>query len=101
MLDNNYYTLYTIEKGDNLYNIAKKYNINVVLLSAINGIKEDEYIYEGQEILIPKGNYKYYITVEGDTLDIVKDKFETDMDTIINTNNIYLLPGQLIVTKKS
>jgi len=97
----NYYTIYTIEQGDNLYAIAKKYNINPILLAALNGIKEDEYIYPNQELLIPKNGFKYYITTQGDTLDIVKDKFDIDMDDIIKSNTIYLLPGQLIVTKKS
>ena len=49
MDNNNYFTYYTIEKGDNLYEIARKYNINPKLLAAINGIKDNEYIYPNQE----------------------------------------------------
>ena len=50
----NYYNTYIIEKGDSLYKIARKYNINPELLSSMNGLDEDDYIYPGQEILIPK-----------------------------------------------
>ena len=52
-----YFTYYTIESGDNLYEIARKYNINPKLLAAINGIKDNEYIYPNQELLIPKSGY--------------------------------------------
>ena len=83
MNDNNsYFTYYTIEKGDNLYEIAKKYNINPKLLAAINGIKDNEYIYPNQELLIPKSGYSYYITAEGDTLSGVSNAFKTTPEYI-------------------
>ena len=95
-----YFTSYTINQGDNLYQIAKKYNINPTLLAAINGLSENDYIYPKQEILIPKSGYSYYITNEGDTLGIVADKFGADQKSLVDLNTIYLLPGQLIVNKK-
>jgi len=96
-----YFTIYTINQGDNLYQIAKKYNINPKLLSALNGLNEDDYIYPNQEILIPKSGYSYYITKEGDTLEIVMDKFNTSKEEMLKINKtIYLLPGQLLVNKK-
>ena len=95
-----YYTIYTVNQGDSLYGIARRYNINPSLLSALNGIKESDYIYPKQEILIPKSNYSYYITKEGDTLGLVSDNFGSDVMDIVKSNTIYLLPGQLIVRKK-
>ena len=44
MNENTYFTYYTIEKGDNLYEISRKYNINPKLLAAMNGIEKEEYI---------------------------------------------------------
>lgn len=101
MFDNNsYFTYYTIEKGDNIYQIAKKYNINPKLLAAINGIKDDEYIYPGQELLIPKSGYSYYITAEGDTLDGVAKAFKTNAEGLLKHNStVYLLPDQILVYK--
>ena len=101
MNDNNtYFTYYTIEKGNNLYEIAKKYNINPKLLAAINGIKDDEYIYPNQELLIPKSGYSYYITAEGDTLRGVASAFKTTPENMLNYNRtIYLLPEQILVYK--
>lgn len=95
-----YFTVYTINEGDNLYSIAKKYNINPTLLAAINGLSEEDYIYPKQEILIPKSGYSYYITNDNDTLNIVAEKFKTDPKNLVDLNTIYLLPGQLIVNKK-
>ncbi len=99
--ENDYYTIYKINKGDNLYQIAKLYNINPKLLAALNGLNEDDYIYPNQELLIPKSGFSYYITTEGDTIDLVIDKFNTTKDELLNINKtIYLLPGQLLVNKK-
>lgn len=97
---NTYFTYYTIEKGDNLYGISKRYNINPKLLAAINGIKDNEYIYPGQELMIPKSGYSYYITGEGDTLSGVAGAFRTNIDKLIRLNStIYLLPDQILVYK--
>ena len=98
--NNNYYDIYAINKGDTLYSIAKIYNINPTLLAALNGLNQDDYIYPDQEILIPKSGYSYYITAEGDTLDLVADKFNCNKNDMLVNNNIYLLPGQLLVHKK-
>ena len=99
--NNTYFTYYTIEKGDNLYEIARKYNINPKLLAAINGIKDDEYIYPNQELLIPKSGYSYYITAEGDTLSGVSEAFKTSPENMLKYNRtIYLLPDQILVYKR-
>lgn len=100
MNENTYFTYYTIEKGDNLYEISRKYNINPKLLAAINGIDDNDYIYPGQELMIPKSGYSYYITGEGDTLKGVADAFRTSVDKVLSFNKtIYLLPDQIIVYK--
>lgn len=95
-----YFEYYTIKKGDSLYGIARTYNINPDLLAILNGLNSEDYIYPNQEILIPKSNYSYYITKEGDTLDIVTNKFNSSkLDFIDSNETIYLLPGQLLVKK--
>lgn len=95
-----FFEIYKIDKGDSLYSIAKRYNINPMLLSALNGLNNDDYIYPNQELLIPKSDYSYYITKEGDTIDLVSEKFNTNKNELMNSNTIYLLPGQLLVHKK-
>jgi len=97
-----YFEFYTIEKGDSLYGIARRYNINPNLLASLNGLNMEDYIYPGQEILIPKSNYSYYLTAEGDTLESVANTFNTSKDNLLRENEvIYLLADQLLVHKKN
>ena len=99
-VSNDYFTTYTVNTGDNLYAIARRYNINPTLLAALNGLNMDDYIYPNQKIMIPKSGYSFYITKDGDTLSIVADKFRRNADEIIKMNQtIYLLPGQLMINK--
>ena len=96
-----YFDKYLINNGDTLFKIANKVNSNPNLIASINGINLNDYIYPGDIILIPKKDFNYYITKEGDTLEIVKDAFNTNMNDLINNNTtIYLLPGQIMVQKK-
>ncbi len=96
-----YFNYYVVEKGDSLYGIARKYNINPELLASLNGLNMDDYIYPNQQILIPKNGYSYYITAEGDTIDEVIKVFNTDMNKFLKENpTIYLMEGQLLVNKK-
>ncbi len=96
-----YFNYYVVEKGDSLYAIARKYNINPELLASLNGLNMDDYIYPNQQILIPKNGYSYYITAEGDTMDEVIKVFNTDTNQFLKENpTIYLMEGQLLVNKK-
>lgn len=96
-----YFNYYVVEKGDSLYAISKRYNINPELLASINGLNMDDYIYPNQQLLIPKNGYSYYITAEGDTIDEVIKIFNSNKDKFLNENKtIYLMAGQLLVNKK-
>ena len=95
-----YFTYYTVNQGDSLYQIARKYNINPSLLALLNGLNMEDYIYPNQRLIIPKSGYSFYITKDGDTLEIVRDKFNKNMNDILKYNEtIYLLPGQLMINK--
>ncbi len=97
----NIFNYYVVKKGDSLYEIARDNGISVDLLTQINGLDKDEYIYEGQTILIPKSDVVLYITKTGDTIETLSEFFNaSSSDIIYSNNNIYLLPGQLIVYRK-
>lgn len=67
----------------------------------MNGLNMEDYIYPNEEILIPKNNYSYYITKEGDTLNIVAGMFKTNIPNLLENNRtIYLAEGQILVNKK-
>ena len=96
-----YFNTYLIEKGDNLYSIARRYNINPSLLAALNGLNMDDYIYPNEQILIPKAGYSYYITAPGDTLELVAKEFGVPKDKLLKENEtVYLMEGQLLVNRK-
>jgi LysM repeat protein len=98
-----YFEYYTIKKGDSLYKIARENNVNPELLALLNGLDPDDYIYPNQEIMLPKNNYSYYVTAEGDTIDLILKKFNVDKSTISKilhdaswkeySNNYELIPN--------
>lgn len=96
-----YFNYYTVEKGDSLYGIARRYNINPELLAGLNGLVMDDYIYPNQEILVPKSGYSYYITKDGDTIDLVAGLFKISSNELLKRNGvIYLAEGQILVNKR-
>lgn len=97
----NNYDVYTIEKGDNLYNIAKKYSVDLKTLQYLNGLDSDDYIYPGQKIMIPKNNVGMYIVNENETLTDVSNKMGISVNDLVEMNEkIYLYPEQLLFFKK-
>lgn len=100
MIKNNYFDYYKVVKGDTLYKIAMDNKINPSLLAQLNGINEEDYIYDNQVLLIPKAGSMLYITAIGDTLEGVVNGFNTTITNLASQNrNIYLQPEQLIVYK--
>lgn len=88
---------YIVQKGDNLYQIGKKYGITAELLAELNGLELNEYIYPDQKLLVPKEGVQVYITKDGDTLNLIADELGIPRESILLYNeNIYLLPEQLI-----
>ena len=95
------YDNYIIKKGDTLFGISKQYNINPELLSLVNGLNINDYIYENQEILIPKSGYSYYFTKSGDNLNDILNLFKVDYKDFIKVNDKILLEeGQLLAYKR-
>lgn len=81
-------TVYTVQKGDTLYSIAKKYNISVNQLKTLNNLSSD-IISIGQQILIPTTNTENIYTVQsGDTLYSIAKKFNTTVNELKDLNNL-------------
>ncbi|MBP3460898.1 MAG: LysM peptidoglycan-binding domain-containing protein [Bacilli bacterium] len=88
---NNGYKKYIVKKGDNLYSIARNNNIDYDVLVKLNGLKEGEYIYPNQEIIIPINNT--YITKEQDKIKDILNKLNISIEQI---EELYLEPDQII-----
>lgn len=96
-----FFDVYTIKPGDTMYAIGKKYSATEEDLLKLNGIDKDDYIYPGEEILVPKTGVRFYITNEGDTMNSASEVLNVRPGQILLQNeNVYLLPEQLLVYKK-
>ena len=97
----NIFNYYTVKKWDTLYSIANEKSTTTDLITAVNGLNKDEYIYEGQTLRIPKEDVELYLTKTGDTVETLSDVFSApSAEVIYSNNNVYLLPGQLIIYRK-
>ena len=84
-----------------MFDIARRNNVNYKDLILINGLKEGEYIYPNQELLVPKPDIGVYTVENTESLVQVSNKVGVSIDNIIKQNaTIYLLPNQLILYKK-
>lgn len=100
-MKNDWFDIYVVKKGDNLYSIADNYNISLNDLLNINGLDKENYIYPGQEVLVPKDNVNIFITKDNDTLRSASDNLGLNLEMMLEQNdNIYLLPEQLLVYRK-
>lgn len=97
------YINYVVEKGDNLYSIAKKYDTTVENIIKDNNLssqilsigqnlkiatKEADVVEEciGEEFIVPEN--KTYIVLKGDSLYSIAKKFNTTVDQIKTKNNL-------------
>ena len=95
------FIIYEVKQGDNIYEIAKKYEIDYNDILLINGIKTGDYIYPNQELLLPKNNIGIYFVKKGDTLSTISSNLNINQKKIIDYNaSIYLLPEQILLYKK-
>ncbi len=98
---NDYFDTYVIEKGDTLYSISKNNNISLMDLLNLNGLDKENYIYPGQEILVPKKNIKIVVTNKDDSIESTCKRLGLDSSTLLEqNNNILLSPDQVLVYRK-
>ena len=95
------FEIYKIQKGDTMYDIAKRTNSNYEDLIRLNGMRDGEFIYPDEEILIPKPGTIFLITREGDTVSDVVDRLGTnELQLRLQNDRIYLRPDQLLAIKR-
>ena len=93
---------YTVQKGDSLYGIAKKYNTTISELMKINNLTSIN-LSIGQMLKISNSNNNneiVYIVKKGDSLYQIAKRYNTTVDTIKKKNNLLnnnLAIGQQLV----
>ena len=84
---------YTVQSGDSLYSIARKYNTTVDELMKLNNLTSN-LLSIGQVLKVPtastdiKPNYTTYIVQSGDSLYSIARKYNTTVDDIKQLNNL-------------
>ncbi|MGB7093629.1 MAG: LysM peptidoglycan-binding domain-containing protein [Anaerolineales bacterium] len=109
--------IYVVVEGDTLDSIAAQFDVNVLVLMALNNMT-DSLIRVGDELLIPnpdlaldtptpiptgwRGTIEYRIAV-GDTLELIAVRFFSTVESIMEENEIEnaneILVGQILVIK--
>ena len=87
-------TTYIVKKGDNLYDIAKKYNTSVSVIKSLNNLTSDS-LSIGQSLKIPSNttnnsnnNSQTYIVKKGDSLYKIASKYNTSVSELKSLNNL-------------
>ena len=92
------FVYYTVEKGDNLYQIAGAYGIDTNTLALLNKISPNQTLFVGDKIIIPKEGYGVYITNDTDSIQKVLKNTGKTFEEIHNLNpSLSLSPNQVIL----
>lgn len=95
--ENTLFDTYIVQKGDNMYALSRTYNVDYDMLLELNGLDADDYIYPGQEIVIPKKGVKMYRVKDGDTVESVGNELHTNYEELSKWNsNLFLIPDQIL-----
>ena len=85
-------TTYTVQKGDSLYQIAKKFNTTASAIMNLNNLPNTN-LSIGQKLKIPESsngapNSQTYTVKRGDNLYAIARRFNTTVDAIKRKNNL-------------
>ena len=86
---------HTVQYGETLYSIALWYGVTPEAIAAANGIFNYNYIFAGQQLLIPSSytppppTYTTYTVRRGDTLASIARFYNTTVAAIAQLNGIY------------
>nr|MBC7245463.1 LysM peptidoglycan-binding domain-containing protein [Chloroflexota bacterium] len=101
---------YTVQWGDTLYSLARRFNTTVDALMALNGLQNPNLIRVGQVLKIvgtppSPGTTTEYIVQPGDTLFSIARRYNTTVEAISRANGIvnpwYIRVGQKLVIPQS
>lgn len=87
------YLIYKVKNGDNLWDLAKKYNTTIDTLKSINNLKSDK-LTINQQLFIPKNDNEgvksnnIYTVKKGDTLYDIAEKYNVTINEIKEKNNL-------------
>lgn len=86
--------LHVVQWGETLIMIARYYGTTVESIVQANNLRDANYIYVGQRLVIPTGTSVpskgvYYTVQPGDNLTLIAARFGTTVSAIVQANNLY------------
>ena len=94
---------YTTKMGDSLWSIAKKFGVSVENLLKVNDLRQQDFIYIGQELQIPLHTHSndIYSVTSGDSLWSIARGLNINVQDLARINNIknqnHLYVGQELI----
>ena len=90
--------IHIVKIGDTVTSIAKFYSVNKSLIIQLNNLKNENYIYVGQNLIIsesPENSKKhsnlknnYHIVQKGESITEISNKYKLDIEYLIEINNL-------------
>jgi len=116
--------IYSVKRGDNLWDIGRHYGISVSQLTRWNGISKKSILRLGQKLTVwvkdeenedgtlikiaakkPTLNGNSYIVQDGDSLWLIARKFDIHVKDLVKWNNLkkgkHLQPGQSLIVQQT
>jgi len=103
---NSDYIIYSVKKGDNIWNISQMYQVSQNNLLSFNNISENDLLSIGQTIKIPQMNAKnntrlIHFVKKGETLWSISRKYNVSLNVMITANHLensnFLSEGQSLL----
>jgi murein DD-endopeptidase MepM/ murein hydrolase activator NlpD len=80
---------YRVEKGDMISDLALKFGLNQDTLISYNAIKNTRLLQIGQLLKIPNQDGILYTVKEGDTLEKIAEKYQSEVAAICTANQLF------------
>ena len=108
--------IHIVKSGDTISSISKFYSINKDLIIKLNNLKDENYIFVGQNLIISKSNENpskqsdlinnYHIVQTGENLTEISNKYNLKVIDLIEINNLknpdsIKVDQKLIIRKKN
>lgn len=93
--------IYTVERGDTLFLIARRFRTTVDLIVAANQLSDPERLLVGEKLLIPVPGPIRVRVQPGDSLWAISQRFDVSIEVLAAANNIEppytIFPNQVLV----
>ena len=90
--------IHIVKIGDTVTSIAKSYSVNKSLIIHLNNLKDDDFIYVGQNLIISESSENsqkdsdlitsYHIVQIGESLTEISNKYKLSLEYLIEINNL-------------